>query len=335
MNKNMWCVVIAGVATLFLQVTAFADEPTPAQTAPVAPDAPRAQPAAEAAPAAAVPGAAPVPAAAAEAADDDTPPKEELAKLNVPKAEWYDRIKTMARTTMLNVSAKDYQEAEKKVLEIKDPNALEPMALALYTRDTRWRGTFLKATKQYAQSKNEAVAPLAVTYLSDIAVLDPNPILRGQARAALIQNETPRYPARIQHHLTTSTDSAVRNRAAGLLADRALDLAAGVAAPPWRGRLRVASAAASAGAPLAASIAGVGWPHGVHEALTVAETAGRLDAELPRLAEAAAAEHADRARRLMRALAIVVYVVAVAIAVIVIFSVYLGYLHDLRAVTEA
>jgi len=50
-------------------------------------------------------------------------------------------------------------------------------------------------------------------------VLDPNPILRGQARAALIQNETPRYPARIQHHLTTSTDSAVRNRAAGLLAD--------------------------------------------------------------------------------------------------------------------
>jgi hypothetical protein len=217
MSKSVWCVVIAGAAMLLSQVVALAAEP--AQTAPAAPVAPKAQPATEAAPAA-TPGTAPAPATTtAETAADDIPPKEELSKLNVPKVEWYDRIKTMARTTMLNASAKDYLEAEKKVLEINDPNALEPMALALYTRDTRWRGTFLKATKQYAQSKNQTVAPLAVTYLSDIAVLDPNPILRGQARSALIQTETPRYPERIQHHLKTSTDSAVRNRAAGLLAD--------------------------------------------------------------------------------------------------------------------
>lgn len=189
-------VVLALGGTLLAGETAPAAAPAPAATTGAPPAAPAAEPAGE-----------------------DAPPKEELAKLNAPKIEWFDRIKNLAKTSMANSSVKEYEEAEKQLLSITDPNALEPMALVLYNRNTRWRSSFLKVTRQYAQARQEVASPLAVSYLSDMAVLDPSPVLRGQARAALINADTPRYPDRLRYQLSASTDSAARTRAAGLLAD--------------------------------------------------------------------------------------------------------------------
>jgi len=204
---------VAGLTSGLLADVAAQPPPAAAQPAPT----PQAQPAT-------------APADAATQTPAETPTKVDmvdttkeranlLAMLNEKKLDWYQKIRALAVGPMTDGSQKDYDEAEKQLLDIKDPNALEPMAIALYTKYTRWRSSFLKAVTQYAQAKDDFAQKLAVTYLSDIAVNDDSATLRGKARAALLSPETPRIPDRLRQTLVTSPDSSVRTRAAELLAD--------------------------------------------------------------------------------------------------------------------
>jgi hypothetical protein len=154
-----------------------------------------------------------------EVADDATSPKEQLSKLSMPKLDWYQKIQTLAHGRMLNVPTPKYRKAESELLAITDANAIEPIALTFYNKNTRWRSTFVKASRGYAQRKDKTASPLAVAYLSDVAVRDPSSILRGKARSALLHADTPRHPERLRYHLAASRNEAARDRAAGLLAD--------------------------------------------------------------------------------------------------------------------
>ena len=159
----------------------------------------------------------------AEAKVNQTGPGNEraalVALLKDRKLQWYQKICELAYGPMARGTQEQYDEAEKQLLAITDPAALEPMAVALYTPYTRWRSSFLKAVMQYAKSKDEFASPVAVTYLSDIAVLDESAVLRGKARSALMQADTPRYPERLRYQLVSCPTAAVRSRAAEILAD--------------------------------------------------------------------------------------------------------------------
>lgn len=155
----------------------------------------------------------------AEVVDNEASPKKQISKLSTSKLDWYQKLQALAHGRMLNVPTPKYREAEGEVLAITDANALEPIALTFYNKNTRWRSTFVKASRGYAQRKDKTTSPLAVAYLSDVAVRDPSRILRGKARSALLQAGTPRYPERLRYHLAASRNEAVRDRAAGLLAD--------------------------------------------------------------------------------------------------------------------
>jgi len=163
------------------------------------------------------------------AAPTETPeePVNQVSLLKGKKLGWYHKVRSLVHESMAGADNRRYGEAEQKLLEIADPNALEPMALVLYTRNTRWRSSFLKAARQYAQSEDKFAGPLAVAYLSDIAVLDPSVILRGGARSALLSPDTPRHTDRLKVQLAANTQPVCRTRAAGLLADLDDDSAAG------------------------------------------------------------------------------------------------------------
>jgi len=143
----------------------------------------------------------------------------QLSRLNDAKRRWYGEVRSLVHGSMVGADNRRYREAEEKLLGITDPDALGPMALVLYTRNTRWRSSFLKAARQYAQAEHVPASRLAVAYLSDIAVLDPSGILRGGARSALLSPDTPRHPQRLKYQLATNSQSVCRARAAGLLAD--------------------------------------------------------------------------------------------------------------------
>jgi len=163
------------------------------------------------------------------AATTETPeePVNQVSLLKGKKLAWYHKLRTHVHGSMVGADNRRYREAEQTLLDITDRNALEPMALVLYTRNTRWRSSFLKAARQYAQSEDDFAGPLAVAYLSDIAVLDPSGILRGGARSALLSPDTPRHTDRLKVQLAANGESVCRTRAARLLADLEDDSAAG------------------------------------------------------------------------------------------------------------
>lgn len=142
-----------------------------------------------------------------------------IATLEGERRRWFDRIATLAHQKMAGAGVARYREAEHELLEINDPDALEPMALVMYTPDQRFRSTFVKAARQYAQSDFERPSRIATMYLSDIAVFDPSAVLRGRARSALLAPETPRRPERLRQLVTDAGEPDARDRAAGLLAD--------------------------------------------------------------------------------------------------------------------
>ena len=158
--------------------------------------------------------------AGAEVAEQPAVPAAgEGVQLAGEKLAWYNRIRALAYGEMLKTPTATYRKAEGKLLEITDPKALEPMALVMYNENTRWRSSFLKATEQYGRGADAFASHLAVSYLSDMAVLDPSAVLRGKARAALMNPTTPRHPDRLRHQVANGTEPVVRSRAAGLLAD--------------------------------------------------------------------------------------------------------------------
>jgi len=142
-----------------------------------------------------------------------------VAELDDQELAWYARIKTLAEGPLSSTSMAEYREGEKQLLAITDPAALKPMGLAIYTRNTRWRSSFLKAATQYAQSSEPPQDKVAVAYLADMAVGDKSPILRGKARAAILHKDTPKYADQLEYRLTTFRRAEVRERAAKLLAD--------------------------------------------------------------------------------------------------------------------
>ncbi len=142
-----------------------------------------------------------------------------VAELDGQELAWYVRIKTLAEGPLSSTSMVKYREGEKQLLAITDPVALKPMGLAIYTRNTRWRSSFLKAATQYAQSSEPPQDKVAVAYLADMAVGDKSPILRGKARAAILHKDTPKYTDQLEYRLTTFRRAEVRGRAAKLLAD--------------------------------------------------------------------------------------------------------------------
>ena len=142
-----------------------------------------------------------------------------VVQLTAEKQRWYATIAKLAAGPLSSQSTKEFRDAEAEVLKIKDPDALEPMALVLYSPNARWRSVFVKAIDQFARSKQEPGNLLAVTYLSDVAVLDESVLLRGQARSALLSKESPKQTDRLQYQLASAADPEARDRAAGLLAD--------------------------------------------------------------------------------------------------------------------
>jgi hypothetical protein len=212
---------------MVVPVAALAEGEGPPVTAepPVAqsqPAQPAAAPARAAEPAQSRTGEAPVAdkqSGAEQAPVSEEPQVDPRRVLNDQKLNWFRTIQALAFGAMARGSDAEYQDAEKQLLGITDPNALEPMALVLYTRNMRWRSSFLKSVQQYAKSKDDFAQKLAVTYLSDIAVGDISGVLRGKARATLVQADTPRYPERLRYRLISSPDAEVRSRAAQLLAD--------------------------------------------------------------------------------------------------------------------
>jgi hypothetical protein len=147
------------------------------------------------------------------------PPVDPVTQLTNDQKDWYNKIRDLAFTSLSSSSMADFRAGEQKLLAIKAPEALEPMALALYTPNTRWRSTFLQAVNQYARGDSAPANMLAVVYLEDIAVKDDSGVLRNKARATLLAKDTPRETSRLKYQLSYSQDSAVRDRAATLLAD--------------------------------------------------------------------------------------------------------------------
>jgi hypothetical protein len=168
-------------------------------------------------PAPGAPAFAPVPAPVPPAAAP--PPVDPVTLLTHAQKDWYYKIRDLAFTSLSSTSMDDFRAGEQKLLAIKAPEALEPMALALYTPNTRWRSTFLQAVGQYARSGAEPANKLAVVYLEDIAVKDSSGVLRGKARANLLAKDTPRETSRLKYQLAYNLNDDVRDRAASLLAD--------------------------------------------------------------------------------------------------------------------
>jgi len=142
-----------------------------------------------------------------------------IAELDGEELVWYTKIKALASGPLSSASMTEYRKGEKQLLEITDPVALKPMGLAVYTKNTRWRSSFLKAATQFAQNSQPPQDKVAVAYLSDMAVGDKSSILRGKARAAMLHKDTPKYTDQLEHRLTTYRRADVRERAARLLAD--------------------------------------------------------------------------------------------------------------------
>ena len=142
-----------------------------------------------------------------------------VAELDDQELTWYGRIKALAEGPLSSTSMVEYRQGEKQLLAITDPVALKPMGLAIYTPNTRWRSSFLMAVTQFAQSSEPPQDKVAVAYLSDMAVGDKSPILRGKARAAILHDDTPKYDDQLKYRLTTFRRAEVRERAAELLAD--------------------------------------------------------------------------------------------------------------------
>ncbi len=161
----------------------------------------------------------PGPAPAAAPQTPAPPPVDPVTQLSHDQKEWYYKIRDLAFTSLSSSSMDDFRAGEQKLLAIKEPIALEPMALALYTSNTRWRSSFLQAVAQYARSGVSPANKLAVVYLEDIAVKDDSSVLRSKARALLLAKDTPRETSRIKYQLAYSKDNGARDRAAGLLAD--------------------------------------------------------------------------------------------------------------------
>ena len=168
------------------------------------------------------------PAEAKQAADEQKSPfakkkkktrADWIAELGDQELVWYAKIKALAGGPLSSGSMAEYREGEKQLLEITDPVALKPMGLAIYTKNTRWRSSFLKAATQFAQNSEPPQDKVAVAYLSDMAVGDKSAILRGKARAAMLHEDTPKYTDQLEHRLTTYRRAEVRERAAKLLAD--------------------------------------------------------------------------------------------------------------------
>jgi hypothetical protein len=142
-----------------------------------------------------------------------------FAVMDKDQLQWYQKIHDLATGPLSSPTMKEFREGEDQLLEIRDAKALEPMAVALYTSNTRWRSSFLKAVEQYAKTGQEPAKSLAAYYLSDMAVADSSSVLRGKARAALLSKETPHVTDRLKFQLANSTDNDERTRAANLLTD--------------------------------------------------------------------------------------------------------------------
>lgn len=143
-----------------------------------------------------------------------------LEVLKPDQRPWYRKIRRIAVEKMARATTEEYLEAEKDILAIDAPEALEPMAMVLYTPHIRWRSTFVKAARRYAAECPEPIIrKLAVSYLADMAARDPNGILRGKARSALFAEETPLHTYRLRQLALETSSNEVRNRAAELLAE--------------------------------------------------------------------------------------------------------------------
>jgi len=193
-----WCVMAAA--------TAWADEPASApagegQASPAAAAANSASPFAEA-------------------------PKEpvktradHIAALDQEQMKWYIVCRDLAEGPLSSTSMDEFREGERRLLEITDPKALWPMGLALYTPNMRHRSAFLKAATQFARTSGPPTDKMALAYLSDMAVGDASGILRGQARAAILHPDTPKYTDQLRYRAATYHRADVRERAATMLAD--------------------------------------------------------------------------------------------------------------------
>lgn len=159
---------------------------------------------------------APASAASAAAAAPATDP---VSHLSDAKQVWYKKIRDLAVTSLSSSSMKEFRAGEEKLLDIKDPEALGPLVLALSTSNTRWRSSLVKAVVQFAKSGVEPVNKQAVIYLEDLAVADPSSVLRSQARATLLSKDAPRDSSRLKFQLANCPFSEIRDRAADLLAD--------------------------------------------------------------------------------------------------------------------
>ncbi|MBN2584535.1 MAG: hypothetical protein JXL80_15845 [Planctomycetes bacterium] len=142
-----------------------------------------------------------------------------VSELNDEQMDWYVKVRALTDGPLSSSSMAEFREGERQLLEITDPKALWPMGLAMYTPNMRLRSAFLKAVTQFARTSGPPTDKMALAYLSDMAIGDKSGVLRGQARAAILHPDTPKYTDQLRYRLTTFRRADVRERAAGMLAD--------------------------------------------------------------------------------------------------------------------
>jgi hypothetical protein len=123
--------------------------------------------------------------------------------------EWRQRIRAYKRSLLDSTLDRLVQEGRAKVLAIKDPLAILPLAQVLSEGDFGCRALLVQALSSFQE--DEATLNLAI-----MGLVDPDGQIRGRALAELARRKDPRVIAQYRAALRQGEDLIVARAAAGL-----------------------------------------------------------------------------------------------------------------------
>jgi hypothetical protein len=132
------------------------------------------------------------------------------------QGQWMRRIRAIQANLLDSSKERLIEEGRRKILQIKDPLAILPLARVLSEGKYASRDVLVDALKQFPQ--DEATMNLTV-----LALVDPERDVRRRAAQELSKRDDPRVPAQFREALRSDSDALIRHAAEALqvIRDRA------------------------------------------------------------------------------------------------------------------
>lgn len=125
------------------------------------------------------------------------------------QGKWTRQIRAIRQTMLDAKSQKLIEEGRKRILDIKDPLAVLPLAKVLGDGSLASRQVLVEILGRF--QTDESTLNLTV-----VALVEPDEPLRGDAVSQLVKRDDPRVVAQLRKALQSDSDALIRNAAAAL-----------------------------------------------------------------------------------------------------------------------